>query len=49
MRCLFQAEIRTSNSADFQHSVMWLSSLQDLIIQLKVGLLMLNNIKLHFR
>ncbi|KAK2563005.1 5'-nucleotidase domain-containing protein 2 [Acropora cervicornis] len=30
-----EAEIRTSNSADFQHSVMWLSSLQDLIIQLK--------------
>ncbi|XP_068694165.1 5'-nucleotidase domain-containing protein 2-like isoform X3 [Montipora foliosa] len=28
-------EIRTSNSPEFQHSVMWLNSLQDLILRLK--------------
>ena len=32
-----QTEIRKGNSPEFQRSVMWLSSLQDLILQLKVS------------
>ena len=33
---VFQWEIKQSNSLDFKRSVVWLSNIQDLIIQLKV-------------